>query len=72
MRKTHRGFLFWSAHQNKNRREFSRGDSNNLFLLKLDYIFAFASAAATSFELMSRVIMNPLVPLNSNDLSPAR
>ena len=28
--------------------------------------------AATSFELMSKVIMNPFVPLNSKGLSPAR
>src|ERR1041385_7845619 len=29
-------------------------------------------AAATSFELISRVIMKPLLPLNSNALSPVR
>jgi hypothetical protein len=33
------------------------------------YIFF---AAATSFELMSKVIMKPFVPLNSKALSPAR
>ena len=30
------------------------------------------AAAATSFELMSTVIMNPFVPLNSNAFGPSR
>jgi len=30
------------------------------------------AAAATSFEVMSKVIMNPFVPLNSNAFGPSR
>lgn len=49
-----------------------RNSATQSVVRMLDYILAFASAAATSRELMSSVIMKPLVPLNSNGFSPAR